>query len=265
MFVFLSKFLPLFFYPVGLVCILLGGLLIIKPKIKGWQRTITWLALIVLFVGGNQWVSESLAKSLEWRYLPQESYPQVEAIVVLGGGTESRQTPRPQVEVNGAGDRVLYAAKLYQDGVAPKLILSGGNIDFIGSRTTTPAEDMAEILDLIGIPREAMWLQSQSQNTYEDALYSAKILREEGIEKIILVTSAMHMPRSVALFQQQGLEVIPAPVDYSITQYSWDDLWTFRFPEILIDILPTAGNLSTTTAVMKEYIGRVVYHLRGWL
>ena len=57
-----------------------------------------------------------------------------DAIVVLGGGTESEQFPRPMVEVNSAGDRVLYAGKLYKEGKAPYILLSGGNISWYNSR-----------------------------------------------------------------------------------------------------------------------------------
>lgn len=109
MFVFLSKFLPLFVYPLGLACVLL-----ILALIRSSTRVKSFLisgALILLWLGGNRWVAYSLARSLEWRYLPPKDIPQAEAIVVLGGGTEAPSYPRLFVEVNGAGDRVLFAAR----------------------------------------------------------------------------------------------------------------------------------------------------------
>jgi len=264
MFVYLSKLLPLLVYPLGLSCILIILALVCKYR-RGLQKGLMIFALILLWLSSNRWVSYALARSLEWKNLPQDEAPQAEVMVVLGGGTESGDAPRPMTEVNSAGDRVLYAAKLYKEGAAPNILLSGGNVDFSTARGLTPAEEMQDILGLIGVPQEVIWLQPNSQNTYEDSLYSAKILREKGIEEIILVTSAMHMPRSKALFEEQGFFVIPAPVDYTITEQNWQSAFHPTWKEVLINLLPNNSSLSLTTSVLKEYIGMFVYGLRDWL
>ena len=264
MFVFFSKLLPLLVYPIGLACILILFALLFSEKRRA-RNTFLGLALIILWVGGNRWVSASLVRSLEARITPPETIPSADVIVVLGGGTESYGPPRAAVELNGAGDRVLYAARLYWGGIAPRLLLSGGNITWLVSRPSTPAEEMKEVLVFIGIPEDALWLQPDSQNTYEDALFSARMLKEEGIDRIVLVTSAMHMPRSAALFEKQGIEVIPAPADYAVPDYAWQDLWNGNFAAQLINFLPNVGALSQTTNALKEYFGLWVYGLRGWL
>ena len=264
MFVYLSKLLPLLVYPLGLASILLVLALILDDR-RQWCRGLLTAVLILLWLGSNRWVSYSLARSLEWRHLPPETPPQAEVIVVLGGGTESADPPRPMTEVNGAGDRVLYAARLYHQGAAPKILVSGGNLDFSTARGETPAEEMADLLALTNVPPEAIWLQSESQNTYEDARFSSQMLEEQNIEKIILVTSALHMPRSLALFEKQGLDVIPAPVDFTITEQNWENAFQPSFEEFFIYILPNASSLGLTTDVLKEYIGMLVYSLRGWL
>jgi uncharacterized SAM-binding protein YcdF (DUF218 family) len=264
MFIFLSKFVPPFLYPLGLIFLLLILALIIRRRPR--LRTVVIVAaLVVLFLGSNKLVAFTLARSLEWRYLPQTSYPTVDAIVVLGGGTESAEYPRPGVEVNAAGDRVIYAARLYKQGVSPHLLLSGGYITWLSGRLTTPASDMSDLLQLMGVPADALWLQPKSQNTYEDALYSAEILREKGIQRIVLVTSAIHMPRSVALFEKQGFEVIPAPADYTVTQANWETLLSLNPATLLVNLVPNVGSMSLTSNALKEYLGFFVYHLRGWL
>ncbi len=264
MFVFLSKFLPLLVYPIGLASILILFALILSEKRRA-RNAFLGLALLLLWVGGNRWVSSSLVRSLETRITPPEIIPSADVIVVLGGGTESYGPPRAAVELNGAGDRVLYAARLYREGIAPRLLLSGGNITWLGGRPSTPAEEMKEVLVFIGIPQDALWLQPDSQNTYEDALFSARMLKEEGIDRIVLVTSAMHLPRSAALFEKQGIEVIPAPADFAVPDYAWQDLWNGNFAAQLINLLPNAGALSQTTNALKEYFGLWVYGLKGWL
>ena len=169
------------------------------------------------------------------------------------------------MELNEAVDRVFYAAWLYHQGAAPRLLLTGGNIEWRGRRDTTPAEDMATILVMLGVPQEALWLESESRNTYENAVYTTQMMRAAGIEQVILVTSALHMPRSVALYRKLGWEVIPAPTDYGVTDQIWEDLWRPNLINQLFNFLPSAGNLSQTTTALKEYLGMLVYGLRGWI
>jgi len=264
MFVFLSKFLPLFIYPLGLSFFLVILALIFRQR-QRLQTTLLVAALIILYLGSNRWVSYALARSLEWQYLPASSIPEADVIVVLGGGTESIQPPRPMVETNSAGDRILYAARLYNEGKADYILLSGGNITWLGGRTTTPSEEMAAVLELAGISGDAVWLQSKSQNTYEDAYYSSQMLKKKGVERILLVTSAMHMPRSVALFKKQGIEVIPAPVDYTVTEAGLKNLSSTDPQTLLVNLMPNTSSLSLTTNVLKEYLGMLIYRLKGWL
>ncbi len=264
MFVYLSKLLPLFVYPLGLITLLLVLALVLGKK-KAWQRGLLIAALALLFLGSNRWVSFALARSLEWRNLPSETLPHAEVIVLLGGGTEPNDYPRPMAEVNGAGDRVLYAARLYHDGAAPVILASGGNLAFSSARGSTPSDDMLDILALTGVPEDAIWRQDRSQNTHDDAVLSAEMLKENEIAEVILVTSAMHMPRAKALFEKQGITVIPAPVDYTITEQNWQSVFHPSPGEFLIHLLPNESALGLTTAVLKEYIGMLVYSLRGWV
>ena len=264
MFVFLSKFLPLFVYPLGLGSILLALALILRGR-RRLQTGLLVGALVVLGLGGNRWVSYGLARSLEWQYLPAEEIPQAEAIVVLGGATESGQYPRPTTEVNSAGDRVLYAARLYKQGKAPVILLSGGNITWLSGRTTTPAAEMADLMSLMDIPPQALWLQPASENTQEDAEFSAQMLKERGIQRVLLVTSAIHMPRAMALFRHQGIEAIPAPTDYTVTQAGLDNLASLEPQTLLVNLMPNASSLGLTTNALKEYFGLLVYRLKGWL
>jgi uncharacterized SAM-binding protein YcdF (DUF218 family) len=260
MFLALSKFLPLFVYPLGLGLLLLILALIVRRPL--WRKAAILSALMVLFLGSNRWAAVGLARSLEWRYVPSGELPSAQAIVLLGGASQSAQPPRPIVEVNDAGDRILYTAWLYQQGKAAHILLSGGRIDWLSS-DNAPAEDMSSLLQLMNVPADAMWLEDCSRNTYENALFSRQILEPKGIDRIILVTSAMHMPRAVGLFERQGFEVIPAPVDFNATYSPAEEQLNLR--ATLLDLIPSVGNLELTSRVMKEYIGLIVYPMRGWL
>lgn len=263
MFVFLSKLLPLFAYPLGL-CSALLILAVILNKHKRLRNGLTIAAIVILWALSNRWVDLALTRSLEWQYLPAQDTPKAEAIVVLGGGTYPAQYPRPTTEMSGAGDRVFYAAHLYREGRAPIVMLSGGTIEWMGTTESTPAVEMAEIITFMGVPESALILEDKSQNTHEDAQFSAQILKEKGIHRILLVTSAIHMPRAMAVFQKQGLEVIPAPTDYKVTQSVWDNLLYGSLESKIINLLPDASDLGSITSALKEYIGLFVYRWMGW-
>ena len=264
MFVFLSKLLPPFAYPLGFVIILLILPLVLQRFRRLWKAAII-AALLILLIASNRWVAFSLTRSLEWQYVPSGEIEKASAIVLLGGGTESAEPPRPFVQVNGAGERVIYAAYLYKQGKAPAILASGGNLEFIGSQPSTPASDMKVLLLFMGVPDGSIWLEDQSQNTYENAVDCAKILKAKNISRVILVTSAIHMPRAVALFQKQGIQVIPAPADFDVTQAGWNDLAHAPLGEQIINLLPSTGNLGMTTNALKEYLGILVYRLEGWI
>lgn len=264
MFVFLSKFLPLLVYPLALCWF--GLIVVAFTRLnQSLKKVLVIVIVTVLFVASNSWVANSLQRLVEQQYLPPVTPPTADAIVVLGGGTESGSYPRTFVEINGAGDRVIAGVRLYREAAAPYVLLSGGNITWVSSRSSTPATEMAELMTFMNVPEEDLVLQDQSQNTHEDATYSAEILNEKGAKSIVLVTSALHMPRSVALFEAQGFNVIPYPVDYGVPDYEWNDLWHGDFESQVLRLIPSAGNLNMTTGVMKELIGQIVYGLQGWL
>ena len=264
MFIFLSKLLPLLIYPVGLATLLLVlTLWWIWRKRRGRALASTAIALGILLISSNTWVAGSLVQSLEWRNLPPEPVPLAEAIVVLGGSTRAAIEPRPWVDVNEAGDRVLHGAQLYKAGKAPKVILSGGRINW-KKGGASEAEDMAQIAMAMGVPESDIWLDSTSLNTYQNAVNVKEILEQAGLNQILLVTSAIHMPRSLAIFQKQGINAIAAPTDFLVVQGFFSQ--KRGTPQaFVLNSLPDAKNLEDTSRAIKEYIGFAIYRLRGWL
>lgn len=263
MFLFLSKLLPLFFYPLGVVCWLLVVALVMWWKRSRFVPIPVATALLVLLLSSNTWVANSLVQSLEWQQIPKGALPTADAIVVLGGATKSKFPPRPSVDLSEAGDRVLYGAQLYREGKAPLIIASGGRIDWRGGGAAESA-DMAEILKSLGVPDAAILQDPTSLNTYQNAVNVRQILKQQGIRRILLVTSAMHMPRSLRIFQRLGIETIPAPTDFLVTQQELAEPNSSILASLL-NIVPDADRLGMTTRAIKEYVGTVIYRLRGWL
>jgi uncharacterized SAM-binding protein YcdF (DUF218 family) len=112
---------------------------------------------------------------------------------------------------------------------------------------------MSGLLQEWGLPASAILTEDHSVNTHENATMSFELLSARKIRKIILVTSAIHMPRAVATFRKAGFEVVPAPADF-YTGWDGDDLsW-----------IPSSDNLDNTESAMREWVGLWVYRQRGW-
>ena len=261
MFLFFSKLLPLFFYPLGLITLLLFGI-----SFWAWRRRspLQWpalVALLILLISSNSWVSTFLVRSLEYQNLPPDNLPTAPAIVVLGGGLYSAAYPRQFPEVAEAGDRPIYAAQLYSENKAPLIIASGGRIPWWGTEQGSEAADMAQLMERLGVPETAIIKEGDSLNTRQNAVNTKAILDRRQINTIILVTSGYHMPRSKRIFEKLGFTVIPAATDFLTGP---PEGFPLNLATILLSLIPDANNLEQTTLVLKEYIGMAIYQLRGW-
>ncbi|WP_017324199.1 YdcF family protein [Synechococcus sp. PCC 7336] len=263
-FLFLSKLLPLFVYPLGLGCglvLVALGLMWKRPRMAAIALSV---AFLTLWLSSTAPVSDGLVRSLERRQVPTGPLPTADAIVVLGGATKPSLPPRPGVDVGEAGDRVIYGAQLFREGKAPVILLSGGRIRWRNGgqlSATSEAEDMAQLMELMGVSRQALVLEPDSLNTYENATNIAVILEGRGIRQILLVTSALHVPRALSIFRHLGIEAIAAPTDFLVP----DSPDSPSLEQSLLDILPDAERLAHTTRALKEYLGFAIYRLRGWL
>ncbi|MEB3295743.1 MAG: YdcF family protein [Synechococcales bacterium] len=260
MFLFLSKLLPLLIYPVGLAIVLtiVTGVLILRKRSRLGLIPLA-LAFLILWVSSSEGFNRWIVTSLEWQNRPSV-IPTADAIVVLGGATSSQMSPRPWVEVGDEGDRVLYAAKLYREQKAPRIVLTGGRIAWRDGGTAE-AIDMATLLETMGVPRSALLFEEKALNTHENAVNVKPILEAQRVQKFLLVTSALHMPRSLMIFRKLGMDPIPAPTDFRMVEVgsSQDSVEAF-----LLSLLPDADQLRLTTRALKEYIGILVYRLQGW-
>lgn len=265
---FLSKLLPLFVYPLGLSSLLMAlALLWLWRKPKRAMGTLA-LALFIIFFSSNPLVSNQLVSTLEWRYLPLEPTPTADAIVVLGGATEPALAPRPWVEVSERGDRILYGARLYNQKRAPKLILSGGRVTWRGgdgpSEAPSEAADMKVLAMAMNVPESAIILEGDSLNTRQNAVNVQKILQAQSIDSVLLVTSALHMPRAVAIFKKLGINVLPAPTDYLVPTEIYQSV-NSTFQGRILSYLPDSGAIDRFTDALKEYVGFAIYRLKGWV
>ena len=258
---FLSKLLPLFLYPLGISCLLLVVAIVTFWKRPRAAAICLGIALGVILLFSNDLMAQALLRSLESQYPILSQPPQVGAIVVLGGCTRAPSPINHWPEVSESGDRVIYGARLYRDGVAPKVILSGGSIPWSG-RQQPEAQDMATLIQLMGVPSQALLLETASLNTYENAVNTKALLKAQQIpEPILLVTTASHMPRAIGIFQKLGIQAIAAPTDFLAPGANQPK----TFASLLLGLLPDTSSLDQSTLALKEYVGTAVYRVRGWL
>jgi len=254
-----SKILSLFLDPLALAIILLvGAFLVRKRRPKLFQITYV-VTLLFLAVAACPTVEAWLTASLERQYPDRDvdSYPSAQAIVVLGGTIHMPSTVHHASAIIDSSDRLLMALRLYHAGKAPLVALSGGNnpLSFEKVPAQSEAEVMRSLLVEWGIPDAALQIEGGSINTHENALFSYRLLAGRGVRRIILVTSAMHMPRAAAAFRKAGFDIIPAPADF---QTGWEA------PSTIFRWMPQSDAFVNSSKAIHEWLGLWVYRLRGW-
>lgn len=244
-----AKLLIALISPLGtaLVLAVLGLLL----AWRGRRRLVPRLgvvALVWLWVWAMPASSLWLRAQMEGEFPPQavEALPVAQSIVVLGGAMSAPDAQRPLPDLHASADRVWHAARLYHAGKAPLLVLSGGSDPAVS--TTSEAEAMRGLLRDLGVPEAAMLVEVRSRNTRENARYSAALLRERGMDEVLLVTSALHMRRALRVFQDEGLRVVPAATDHEAAPAAG---W--------LCFVPDAAALEGSARALKEWTGRWVW------
>lgn len=254
----LSKLVAVFLYPLNLslLLILLSGLFYLSRR-KKLGTSCVLIAITILMVSAMPPVANALIKNLESQHHPYKASvaPVADAILILGGAVALPQTPRVDLELVGASDRVRYAAKLYKEKKAKKIVIAGGNV-FPQEDIRGEAYYIAQLLMEWGVPQQDILFEEQSRNTYENALYVKPLLDSSNLSRVLLVTSATHMPRAYAVFSAQNIDVIAAPTDILMANNDNPDIFNW---------IPTADALSNTTSAIKEYMGWYYYRLKGYL
>jgi uncharacterized SAM-binding protein YcdF (DUF218 family) len=202
-------------------------------------------------------VGTALLRSLEDDFAPvaAEVAPAADAIVVMGGVTSPAVPPRLDVDVGDGFDRLLHGVRLWRAGKAPVIILSGGAIARLEGSDVTEASRLQRLALEYGVRPDALLLEERSRTTRENALYVAELATRRGIRRVLLVTSAAHMRRSLGAFRAVGLEAIPAPTDIRVVAVPFQ-------PGV---VLPSLDALGYSTRALKEYVGWWVYRARGWV
>lgn len=256
MFFYLAKVLWFLAQPSSLIglAILLGAVL----SGSRWQRLgrrVLAAGVIGLLVCGLAPVGDLVVLPLENRFPRPDltTGPPVTGIVILGGAEDARADPPREVAgLNEAAERYTEGAVLARLLPQARIVFSGGTGTITGAEVTPEAVLAERILTALGVPRERLTLESRSRDTYENAVFTTRLLRPTSGERWLLVTSGWHMPRAVGCFRKAGFMVEAWPVDYRTSG---------RFEWIIERSIP--DGLRRVDYALREYVGLLVYYLAG--
>jgi len=243
-----NVFSALLLPPLNLL-ILCGAGILVRRRLPRLGRAIALLSLALLALLSTKAGARLLVGPLEAMTpaLTSPATAQAQVIVVLGGGRR-RHAPEyggQDVPLATVLARLRYAARLQRQTGLPILVTGGSpEVD-----ADSEADLMARVLrDDFNAP--ARWIEGGSDNTAQNAQYSAVILRQAGIRHILLVTDAIHMPRSERAFARAGLNVTSAPTSY-LAQGAL----------IAADFIPSGGGLNDSYYAMHEWLGLLWYRM----
>ena len=257
----LKKIISAFIYPLpfSLLLSFLGLYFLWFTNKQRTGKIVMSVGLVILTLFSYSILANKLLRPLERQYdkfeikissaVPEtEGGSAIKFIVVLGGGHTS-DPELPMISQIGKGSlvRLIEGIRIYRKYPGAKLLVSGGNI----FDPVSEAEIMARIAREIGVPERDIILESKSKDTRDEALFIKPVV---GKEPFVLVTTASHMPRSMALFKKLGMNPIPSPIGHSVKDGQGLHYYSF---------FPSTGNIHKAELAIHEYLGLSWAKLRG--
>ncbi len=219
------------------------------------NKRLFW-AIGVLYFFSNSFVVDEFNRAWEIQTVPISDLPKCKVGVILGGFTTYDPT-FDRVEFHGSADRLIMAHVLYEQDVVEKLLISGGSSKIINNQFRE-ADNVAKYLSEIHFDSADLWIDREARNTYENALYTQQILEEKKVENqpFVLITSALHMRRSMAIYKKQNMKFIPFSVDRKSGPRKFD------LEHLLV---PSSKALNSWNSLLHEVVGYISYWFAGYV
>jgi len=252
-----SKIIPILFYPLPLILILIFVLsLWLKKNPVRWHLRIL---VILMWTLSTPWLADQASLWWETPRSTRDYLPGVSDVAVVLGGLSDQKTSNPEhLEFNQAAERITEAVALWKEGRVKYLLITSGSGNLLDP-DAVEAPGLATWARSMGVPAEAVIVEPKSRNTRENATFSLTLARHRGFHSFVLVTSAAHMPRSAAIFRKAGYAVegrslVLWPVDTRVDNE--------KFP---FNLVPDPSSLATVHSVIREVLGYAVYAILGYL
>ncbi|MDD5169636.1 MAG: ElyC/SanA/YdcF family protein [Syntrophales bacterium] len=256
---FLKKLITPLFYPLSscLIIMSLGLVFLLFKRKQGWGKFFIILGMASLALFSYEFAADGLLGPLERQYQPintarltTAAKDEIKWIVVLGGGNKpDPRLPATAQLTEETSARLVEALRLHRELPGCRILVSGGAV----FNSESEAQVMARAAELLGIKPQNLVLEPDSRDTEEEAVLIRKIV---GADRFILVTTASHMPRSVALFRKTGLDPIPAPTQFLVTETKGTGIHPGAF-------YPNPRDLVKSGLAIHEYLGILWSKMRG--
>ncbi len=248
-------FLPLL-EPVGAVWALMCLGLCWLALRKQW-RMAAWVGLptALLFLLGSAPVAEGLVARAEAEWADVGGLKaEADAVVVLGGGAGVSSKDLYGLALNSGASRVLTGVELVRLRKGKNLVL-GGSVPVAGNTGALVMERVRAWIDAWQLVHVPMITLGACRNTHDEAVAFGRLTRERHWKEAALVTSALHMRRSAAVFRKQGIEVTPVACDFQ----------AYGVTPIPLSIFPRQERFRLLSLYVHEKVGYWLYWARGWL
>jgi len=254
MFFVLSKIAGFLSSPFWWILILTAAAFFIGNKKRSKRLYISAFAVFLIFT--NPMIFRLVAGAWEGDLRPAGSMRGKSDVCVVLGGMSAYHEPTGRIRFTQSADRILQAVDLYEKGIVKKIVITGGTARLI-RKTPPEAIHLKDFLVSIGIPSDSVLIDPESRNTYENAVNTRKFMDKYGWgENIILVTSAFHMRRAEGCFKKAGFIVYP---------YAADPLKGVSKTSVTDFFLPSVGTLNSWNYLTHEWIGIVMYKIKGYM
>ena len=249
MFFVVSKIVSFLLKPFFYILLLFG--LSLLDRFKPWANKMRGIAVILLFFFGNHVIFNEILNL--WEVEPSSAKPTA-TVVVLGGYT-TYDHGRNRMGFNEAAERFIFPLQMLCSGKTRRLILTGGSGNVLRRDYFESSAAKAFAMEF-GLADSQLLMDDKSRNTWENAVETKKILDSlHEKEPVLLVTSAIHMRRSMACFKTAGVNFIPFAVNFQShadRRYSWEAI-----------LLLSPGTISRWDALIHEWVGYLAYKLTG--
>jgi uncharacterized SAM-binding protein YcdF (DUF218 family) len=255
MFFIISKIAAFLTTPTHLaVALVVLAVALLWTRWRSAARPIATIGAVFLFALAFLPLSAIFVAPLENRFpLPRGDIASPAGIIVLGGATDEYiEDARGQVTLTDAGERLTTGAALARRFPQARLVFTGGSASLVGSNLTE-ANSARRFWTALGVPQERAIYEDRSRNTYENATFTRDLVQPKPGATWLLVTSAMHMPRSMGVFRKAGFTLVAYPTDYRTLGDSRD----------FLPSLDASRSMRNLDSAAHERIGLFGYWLTG--
>jgi uncharacterized SAM-binding protein YcdF (DUF218 family) len=255
MFFILSKVFYFLIMPLT-VTVLLLVLSVVIRNVK-WKRRLFWSSFGMLLFFSNDFIANEVMLAWEIPVRPFKEMRKFKLGIVLTGVTLPDTGPNDRIYFNKGADRVTHTVQLYKLGLIEKILISGGSGKIFGE-AEPEANKLKRAMLLMCVPEEDILIENETRNTAESAIEVKKILDTRGYSArdCLLITSAFHMRRSLAVYEKAGLALETFSTDFYTHQRTFE-------PEVLL--IPQLQAITIWHKLVKEWVGMAAYKIAGYI